>query len=85
MDLVVEFLAIDRASPASSASRIAGLEHKVWNNAVEDDAIVVIALCEGQEVFAGLTATSESAWPDRPATGCDSDEAHLRSVIVVEL
>lgn len=53
-DFVFEFLAVDRASSSTGAGGITGLDHEIGDDAVEDDIVVVAALCEGREVFAGL-------------------------------
>lgn len=46
-NLVLELLAINRSAAATSASRIAALDHEVGDNAVEDGAIIVVARGEG--------------------------------------
>ena len=52
--LVFEFFAVDGSAAAAGAGRVAGLEHEVWDYAVEDDVVVVATLGEGGEVGAGL-------------------------------
>ena len=52
--LIFEFFAVDGSATAAGAGRVAGLEHEVWDYAVEDDVVVVAALGEGGEVGAGL-------------------------------
>ena len=52
--LIFELFAIDGSATAAGTSRIAGLQHEVWDDAVEDDVVVVAALGEGGEVVAGL-------------------------------
>ena len=54
MYLVRELVAKDGAATAAGAGGVAGLEHEVWDDAVEDDIVVVAALGEGGEVLAGL-------------------------------
>jgi hypothetical protein len=54
VDFVLEFLAVDRASSTAGAGGIAGLDHEVRDNAVEDDVVVVASLREGREVLACL-------------------------------
>jgi len=49
-DLVLE--AVARASPAS-AGWVAALDHKLWDHAMEGDAIVVAAFGEVQEIRHG--------------------------------
>lgn len=53
-NLVFEFLAVDRASSSTGAGRITSLDHEVWDDAVEDDVIVVTSLRESREVVASL-------------------------------
>lgn len=53
IDLIVELFAVNGRATAPSAGGIAGLQHEVWNYAVEDDGVVVTALGEGGEVGAG--------------------------------
>ena len=45
---------VDGGAPATGAGGVAGLEHEVWDYAVEEDGVVVAALGEGGEVGAGL-------------------------------
>lgn len=52
--LVSEAVAVYGLSAASCARWIPGLEHEVWDDAVEDYTVVVAALREGGEVFACL-------------------------------
>lgn len=54
VDLVFELVAVDGATAAAGAGGVAGLEHEVGDDAVEEDVVVVAALCEGGEVFACL-------------------------------
>jgi hypothetical protein len=53
-DFVFEFLAVDGLPAASSARGITSLYHEIRYYAVEDDAVEVVALCEGGEVLACL-------------------------------
>lgn len=53
-DLIVKLLAPDGLAATSRARRIAGLKHKVDNDAVEDDVVVVASLCECRKVLACL-------------------------------
>ncbi len=80
VDLVFELFAVDGAAAAAGAGGVAGLEHEVWDYAVEEDVVVVAALGEGGEVFAGLGGVSFGGggvgrWEER-YFGC---------VVVVEL
>ena len=52
--LIFELFTINRSTTTPSAGRIASLQHEVWNDAVEDDVVVVAALGEGGEVVACL-------------------------------
>lgn len=54
IDLILEFLAEDRATATASTRGITGLEHEIWDYAVEDYVVVVAALGEGGKVLAGL-------------------------------
>ncbi len=54
IDLIFELFTVDGSTAAAGAGRIAGLQHEVWDDAVEDDVVVVAALGEGGEVGAGL-------------------------------
>lgn len=62
MDLVCELFAVDGAAAAAGAGRVAGLEHEVWDYAVEDYVVVVAALGEGGEVLARLWLGSMADW-----------------------
>ncbi len=54
VDLVGELVAVDGAAAAAGAGGVAGLEHEVRDYAVDGGVVVVAALGEGGEVFAGL-------------------------------
>ena len=54
IDLIFKLFAVDGSAAAAGAGRVAGLEHEVWDDAVEDDVVVVAAFSEGGEVGAGL-------------------------------
>ena len=54
MNLVLEFLAVNGGATATGPSGVTGLQHEVWNYAVEDDIVIVATLGEGGEVFASL-------------------------------
>lgn len=54
MYLVFELFGVDGTAAAAGAGGVAGLEHEVGDYAVEEDVVVVAALGEGGEVFAGL-------------------------------
>ena len=54
IDLIFELFSVDGSAAAAGTGRVAGLEHEVWDYAVEDDVVVVAALGEGGEVVAGL-------------------------------
>jgi len=54
VDFVLEFLAVDRASPTTGAGRITGLDHEVRDDAMEDDVVVIASLREGRKIFACL-------------------------------
>ena len=60
IDLIFELVVVDRSAAATGTGRIAGLEHEIWDYAVEDDVVVVPALGEGREVVAGLGNNSMS-------------------------
>lgn len=53
-NLVLEFLAVDRAASSTGAGGIAGLNHKVGDDAVEDHIVVIASLRKGSEVLATL-------------------------------
>ena len=53
-DLVVEFGSVDEGPTAAGAGGVAALEHKVWDNPVEEHAIVVASPGECFKVFASL-------------------------------
>lgn len=68
-DLILEFLAVDGAAAAASASRITGLDHEVGDDSVENDIVVVSSLRESRKVLAGLEelalatgVTSKKIW-----------------------
>ena len=52
--LIRKLLAVDRIATSAGAGRIAGLEHKVGDDAVEDYVVVIATLSQGGEVLAGL-------------------------------
>ena len=54
VNLVLEFLAVNRASSSAGAGRIASLDHKVGYNAVEDDVVVVASLRERGKIVTSL-------------------------------
>ena len=57
IDLVFELFTVDRGTTSAGAGGVAGLQHEVWDYAVEDDVVVVATLGEGGEVGAGLTTS----------------------------
>lgn len=59
MDLVFKFLAVYRAPPSASAGWIAGLDHEIWDYAVEDDVVVVASLSKGREILTSLVRVSD--------------------------
>ena len=54
MDLIVEFVTVNRTASPASPRWIAGLEHEIWNDSMKDDIAVVVALSEGHEILARL-------------------------------
>ena len=52
--LIFKLFAIDGSAAAAGAGRVAGLKHEIWDDAVEDDVVVVASLGEGGEIGAGL-------------------------------
>ena len=54
VNLVFEFVTVNRGATTAGASRIARLNHEVWNYAMEDYAVVVAALGKRCEVLAGF-------------------------------
>lgn len=54
MDFVGELVAVDGAAAAPCAGGVAGLDHEVGDDAVDDGVIVVVALGEGGEIGACL-------------------------------
>ena len=54
VDLVGEFLAEDGAAAAAGAGGVAGLDHEVRDDAVDEDIVVVASGGEGGKVLAGL-------------------------------
>ena len=57
VDLVFEFVAVDGGAAAAGAGGVAGLEHEVGDDAMEEDVVIGAALGEGCEVPAGLRST----------------------------
>jgi hypothetical protein len=53
-DLVFEFLAVDGAAAAAGASRVARLDHKIGDDAMENDVVVKTLLSESREILAGF-------------------------------
>lgn len=54
LNLVFKFLAVDRASSSAGAGWIAGLDHEVGDNAVENHVVVVASLRERRKVLTCL-------------------------------
>lgn len=54
VDLVLKLLAVDGASPPAGAGGIAGLDHEVGNDAMDNDIVVVASLGKGRKVLACL-------------------------------
>lgn len=54
VDLVGELFAVDGGAAAAGAGGVAGLDHEVGDDAVDDGRVVVAALGEGDKVCAGL-------------------------------
>ena len=55
INLVFKFFTVDGGATTAGASGVAGLQHEIWDYAVEDDVVIVAALGEGGKVGAGLT------------------------------
>jgi hypothetical protein len=53
-DFVLELGAVDGSSAAAGTRGITALNHKVWDDPVEDEVVEVVALGEGGEVLACL-------------------------------
>lgn len=53
-DLVLELLAVDGGAAAAGAGGVAGLDHEVGDDAVDEEVVIVAALGEGGEVLARL-------------------------------
>jgi hypothetical protein len=64
VDLVLEFLPVDRAPASAGASGVACLKHEVRDDAVEDAVVVVATLGQRAEIPAGLpfAAVSGRFW-----------------------
>jgi hypothetical protein len=54
MNLIFELVTVDGASATTGASRVAGLDHEVRDDAMKDDTIVVTTFCKSGEVLAGF-------------------------------
>lgn len=54
VNLVLELLAVNRASSPAGTSWIAGLDHEVGDNAVEDNVVVIASLRKCREILACL-------------------------------
>lgn len=54
MNLIFEFVPIDRAATSPCASRISCLDHEVRNDPVKDDLVVVSSLRQTCKVVARL-------------------------------
>ena len=89
IDLIFKLFTVDGSAAAAGAGRIAGLQHEVWNYAVEDDVVVVAALGEGGEVGAGLENGLLAPCSKRGKRGggrVDHKElAYLGGMVVVKL
>lgn len=53
-DLVLELVAVDRSAAAASAGWVAGLDHEVGDDAVDQEVVIVASLSEGLEILACL-------------------------------
>ena len=63
VNLIFEFLAIDRAPTSSSARRIASLQHKVGDDTMKYLIVVVASLGKGSKVLASLYTLAGSFFP----------------------
>ena len=62
VDLVGEFVAEDGAAAPAGAGGVAGLDHEVRDDAVDEDVVVVAPGGEGGEVLAGLEEVGGQWW-----------------------
>lgn len=88
MDLVSEFLAEDGAATATGTGGIAGLDHEIRDDAMDEDVVVVAPGGEGGEILAGLegwSASGEDLEGIVAGVGEMRGEAHFRSMFIVEL
>ena len=58
MDLIFQWAAFGGLTSATCTGGVAALDHEVWDNAVEDDAVVVAASGQVKEVPACLNSVS---------------------------
>lgn len=54
VDLVFKLVPVDTRPSAPRPRRVARLDHKVWDDSVEDDAVVVVSLRQRRKVLARL-------------------------------
>ena len=54
LDLIFELFPVDGATSSPSASRVAGLDHEIGDDTMEDHIIEVATLGKGGEVLAGF-------------------------------
>ncbi len=48
---ILKFFSVNTLTTSSGSCRIASLDHKVSNNPVKDDPIIIALLCESEKVF----------------------------------
>ena len=60
-DLILKLGPIDGCATTTGARRIAALDHKALNDAVENDVVVLASLGQGSEVLTCLPCSFESS------------------------
>lgn len=89
MYLIIKFVPVDRASSSASPGWIPCLDHEVWNDAMNDDVVVVSSLRQTCEVFACLRRmvivqlnNDGTLYKEGQLASGDRNEVIMRTIVV---